>query len=449
MAAGPSATVTGRTLAARVLRRVWEAGAWAAPTLDAELSRHPTLDAREARLATEIVYGVLRTGAELERRVAALAHHQRWRRAAAVRAHLLIAVYSLVALDRVPTYAAVSEAVEAIRREGDERLASFANAILRRIATQLERGPRPTPAELAGGAMPPWLAHAFERALGPTPVDYLTGAGLGPPPLGIALFAGEQRDAWLQRLREAAPTAEVQPGTVSPRAINVRGAGDLRRLPGADVAWTAQEEGAQVVALAAGGRPGERVLDACAGRGGKAWALAEAVGPEGAVDAADRLPRKLERMARDGGRRPAVRQSYAVDWTVGPGDVPTGYDRALVDAPCSGVGTLRRRPEILQRLEPGDVRRLQALQITIVKAVASRVRAGGRLVYAVCSVLREETEEVVAALAADGAAGARLVPCELDSELGRRLAAGRSSLLLRPDVHGTDGYFVASFRVER
>ena len=130
--------------------------------------------------------------------------------------------------------------------------------------------------------------------------------------------------------------------------------------------------------------------------------------------------------------------------------MPAGYDRALVDAPCSGVGTIGRRPEIAQRLEPADVTRLAALQQAIVRRVASRVRTGGKLVYAVCSVLRAETDAVVAALATPSSEGSeRLSPAPFDAELGRALSGGATSFRLLPQVHGTDGYFIASFVVER
>jgi 16S rRNA (cytosine967-C5)-methyltransferase len=117
-----------------------------------------------------------------------------------------------------------------------------------------------------------------------------------------------------------------------------------------------------------------------------------------------------------------------------------------VDAPCSGVGTLRRRPEISARLAARDVTRLAALQIAITRRVASLVRDGGRLIYAVCSVLPEECEEVVKALSA-ATEGPRLEPAPFDSEGARAIAGDDSSFRLLPSEHGSDGYFVASFIV--
>jgi 16S rRNA (cytosine967-C5)-methyltransferase len=155
-------------------------------------------------------------------------------------------------------------------------------------------------------------------------------------------------------------------------------------------------------------------------------------------------PPKLEALARDLTRtRRAVRATYAVDWSVGSGDVPTDYDRVLVDAPCSGTGTLRRRPDLQARRSAGDLATLPLLQRAILSRVAGHVRPGGRLVYAVCSVLREEAEEVVASFLAERTDYAA---ASFDAEPARTVAPdGAASLRLLPHVHGTDGYFVASF----
>jgi 16S rRNA (cytosine967-C5)-methyltransferase len=129
-----------------------------------------------------------------------------------------------------------------------------------------------------------------------------------------------------------------------------------------------------------------------------------------------------------------------VDWTAGTADVPSGYDAVLVDAPCSGVGTLRRRPEILVRRRPEDIAASQTLQQAVLRAAATRVRPGGRLVYAVCSVLRDEGEAVVDAFLAahpDFQRGVLALPAALGSAWATRLL---------PAVHGTDGYFLAALQ---
>ncbi|WP_438006027.1 transcription antitermination factor NusB [Sorangium sp. So ce321] len=496
-----------RAVAARVLARVWGSDAFASAALDAELRRAQALDPRDAGLATELVYGVLRVQVALEARIAEFAAKGRWTTDPLVRAHVLMGAYSLCFLDRVPAFAAVSEAVDGAQAAGGPRVGAFANAVLRKLAAAVESSGRPPLAGAVVASAPGWLRGALRRSLGRAAAEAFLSAGPVPPPTGLCLAPGEDRDAWLEALRGAAPAGSFEAGRVSPRAIVARGAGDLRRLPGFGVAWIGQEEGAQALALALGALPGERVLDACAGRGNKSWLLSRAVLPGGAVDAADLYPAKLSQLREALSAPPAssesagaeggvvqpggalagdtlaggarggdalagdtlagraltgaggglaraaafVRETYAVDWTVGAGDVPEGYDRVLVDAPCSGVGTLRRRPEIALRREADDLPRLADLQVAIARRAATRARDGGRLVFAVCSVLREECEAVAARLAApaDDDLGVRLEPAPFDAEIARELSGGGDAFRLLPHVHGTDGYFAAMFVVRR
>jgi len=444
-----------------VLVRVWTDGAYAAPALDGELKRAGGISPRDASLATELVYGVLRCAPVLEQTIATHARSSRWSRKPWVRAHLLMAAYTIVFLDRVPSFAAVSEAVTAIKHAtGDGRLAGFANAVLRKVAhaheEQQDLGDRDQRlAEAVVKATPSWLRHALEGSLGGRDEarQYVTAVPL-PPPVCLCLRHDQPRPEWVQRLQEAAPKAEISPGKLSPRCIATRRAGDPRKLPGFGDAWVAQEEGAQAIALTVGAKSGEWVLDACAGRGGKTLMLAEAVGPSGVVDAADLHATKLQRLPLATGPKSPIRKTIAVDWTCGSGDVTDRYDRVLVDAPCTGVGTLRRRPEIVQRLAAHDVTRLAALQLAILRGAAHHVRDGGRLVYAVCSVLREECEGVVEALIASGPSQSQdprpvLQSAPFDSELGQALAEGAAQFRILPHVHGTDGYFAASFIVRR
>jgi 16S rRNA (cytosine967-C5)-methyltransferase len=351
-----------------------------------------------------------------------------------------MAAYALAFLDRVPAFAAVSEAVAGARAAGGERVAGFANAVLRRLSEETA-AKRPALADAIAASAPGWLRGALRRSLGRAGAAAYLAAGPVPPPIGLCLAHAEERDTWVETLRQAAPGAIVEAGKVSPRAVLVRGAGDVRRLPGAGEAWIVQEEGAQAVTLAAGAQPGERVLDACAGHGNKTWLLAREVGPSGAVDAADLHAQKLADL-RAGPAGALVDATYAVDWTQGEGDVPeAGYDLVIVDAPCSGIGTLRRRPEIARTRDEADLGRLAALQVAIARRAATRARDGGRLVYAVCSVLREEDEDVAARLVAGEAGGVRLEAAPL--------SGGGHTLRLTPHEHGTDGYFAAGFVVRR
>ncbi len=419
------AAVSARTLAVRVLERVERDGAYAAAALDAELDRHPQLDPRDRALASELVYGVLRTRRALERRV--LAHAARGVTDSLVRLHLLVAAYQMLLLDRVPAWAAVDAAIGEIRRARGARVAGFGNAVLRKLA----QGERLELVSALRDTAPTWLSEQLDRTLGREETDALLGAGAVFGRVWGRAVGGRAAPDWLESAERhpASPLARLLPS------------GDPEKQSGyAEGAFAVQEPGAQLVGLALGAKPGERVLDACAGRGQKTTLLLEAVGPSGQVWASDAHPKKLAVLTRECTRLglPAARTA-AVDWTLGTGELPDGFDRVLVDAPCTGVGTLRRRPEIALRLEPGDPARLAELQVAILRSAATRVKPGGRVVFAVCSVLEEEAEGVLARVAD------LLEPAPFDAPaLGGVVPAGATSFRLTPRRHETDGYFVAS-----
>jgi 16S rRNA (cytosine967-C5)-methyltransferase len=437
MASGRDAVSLARDIAASVLVRVEKDKAFAAAALEAEIARAPTLEARDRALATELVYGALRVTPWLDARLTRFTPRGTAKLDARVRACLTLATYQLF-FTRVPAFAAVNEAVQAVSDARGPRLGAFANAVLRKVAAEAGRARGSDDAEAAlleeavVESTAPWLRQALERSLGVEGARAFLRCGVAPPAVALrvdeAIDQPGARDAWVERLRAAVPEASVEPGRASPLAILLRGAGKPQRLPGFEEgAWSVQEEGSQAAALAVGALPGETVLDACAGRGNKTALLARAVGPNGAVDACDTSAAKLERLQTElarVGQRP--RATFAVDWSVGSGEVTGVYDRVLVDAPCSGVGTLRRRPEIGLRRRGEDLSALARTQEAIAKSAAVHVRPGGCLVYVVCSVLREEAEDVLAALA---------------SSLPDFDAAETFRLL--PHVDGTDGYFVA------
>jgi 16S rRNA (cytosine967-C5)-methyltransferase len=443
---------TARQVAALVLGRVDKDAAFAAAALDAELGRAVQLDARDRAFATELVYGTLRVQPWLDAEIARCAPRGIGGLDAETRFQLELAAYQLFFLSRVPAFAAVNEAVEHVRIKRGVKVSRFANAVLRKLAGRAEHMSEDElarlPAQAGWESTPEWLKSALSRAVGEEGArSFLSPlARDGSVPVGIRVERAEEREGWLHKLREAAPAASFEPGRVSPLAILARGAGRPRALPGYDEgAWSIQEEGSQVVALAVGARPRDRVLDACAGRGNKSAVLARAVAPEGALDAADSHPAKLDRLVDELARLGlAPRSTLAVDWSVGSGACHTLYDRALVDAPCSGTGTLRHRPEILLRRSADDLAVLASTQRAILRQVSEYVVPRGRLVYAVCSVLREEAEEVVDVVLKETPT-LELAP--FDAPPADALAGpGVSSLRLLPDVHGTDGYFLACLR---
>ncbi len=439
--------MSARDVAARVLARVDKEGAFASAALEAELARTVQLDARDRGLATELVYGSLRVAPWLEQQIAPFAPRGIAKLDAHVRACLVVAAYQLF-FTRVPAFAAVSEAVDAVRAARGPRVGAFANAVLRKVAERAAGVGDQEREEAIVVSAPPWLREALDRSLTPEGARAFLRSGSEPPAVALRVERAEERDDWVTRLRAARQDASFEPGRLSPRAILARGAGKPESLPGwAEGAWAIQEEGSQLAALAVGARPGDLVLDACAGRGNKTAVLARAVG-SGAVDACDVNPSKLERLAVELRRLGlAVRSTFAVDWTVGAGDVTGTYDRVLVDAPCSGVGTLRRRPEIAHRRASGGIGGVEELartQLAIASRAAERVAVGGVLVYVVCSVLREEGHDVIDALLKTRSDFVRLPWNDADVDALREASgADGATATLLPHVHGTDGYFVA------
>lgn len=429
-ARSPKAGALARAVAARALLRVERDQAFAAAALDAELERSVGLSARDRALATELLYGTLRSQKALLDQVAL--HAPRGVADPLTRAHVLVAAYQLLVLERIPAFAAVDSAVTEVRKARGPRVAGFVNAVLRRLSASGKKLDR---VKVVRDSAPSWLYQRLAEAVGDEEALALLGAEPEPPRLCLRLSEGAERPAWL---------ADAESSRLAPRSLRVPAhVGDPRKQPGfAEGAFTIQEEGAQLIGLLLGARRGEKVLDACAGRGQKTALLRERVGAEARLWASDVHPRKLEQLVEEFGRlRLVPPRTAAVDFSVGPGEVPEGFDRVLVDAPCTGTGTLRKRPEIAARLAPEDPARLGELATRIVRQAATRVRPGGRLVFAVCSVLPEEGEAVVERVTD------LLEPVPFDVDELPALELGeKTSLRLLPKRHGTDGYFVASFR---
>lgn len=421
-----AAARSAREVARRTLDRVEKQAAWATLTLDGELARSG-LDERDRRLAAEIVYGVLRHRLRIDRALAA--HADLARTPPKVRTALRVAAYQLLFLDRVPAYAAVDDAVGAARALGGAKLAGFANAVLRKL-TAPGRGEPPLPPpedELARleveHSLPRWILDELAAALAPDgPTLAALAAALGEPPPLIARVNRRRTtpEALIEALRAAGVTAsliassgdaERGGGSIAgaPTALRLEGAGDPSQHASFRAGhWTVQDAGAQRVGALAAPRPGMRILDACAGVGGKSTHLAELADDAAAIDAADQSRTKLGLLAETAQRLGlASIAPRACDLLDPQAPLGTGYDLIVLDAPCSGLGVLRRHPDAKWRLTPDAIPRLAALQAQLLDAVLPRLAPGGTLVYAVCTFTRAEGPAQIAALVAR--TGLRLV----------------------------------------
>jgi 16S rRNA (cytosine967-C5)-methyltransferase len=284
--------------------------------------------------------------------------------------------------------------------------------------------------------VPDWLYAQLEAAVGHDETNALLGIheAARVHSTDVRIRPGRAIPDWLSR----APAARWLPDVRT-----VSGLGDLRTLSG----WQAgdfviQEQGAQLIAWALDVPEGATVLDVCAGRGQKTTLLAERVGPGGQVWATDLHSNKLIGLQEECERLQLANiRTLAVDWSVGGSTLSKDFQFALVDAPCTGTGTLYKRPEILDRIGPTDPGRMGELATRIVRNVAEHCRTGAQIVYAVCSVLPDEGQRVLDAVADI------LEPVPF-STAPLRLCAGANSCQVRllPLRHGTDGYFVANLR---
>ena len=434
---------TGRAIAFEVLCRVEDGGAFASRALDAALSQAGALDPREAGLATELTYGTLRRALSLDAALRPHASRPLERLDPAARVLLRLGAYQLLVLG-TPPHAAVGETVALAKASAHGRAAGFVNAVLRQL---LRAGPPPPPPALevdpvahlaAAEALPPWLAAEWVAWLGPAEALALARAMNGPAPLTLR----SPRPAELVARLTAAGVAAA-PCLRSPDGVRVEGtsvAAVARAAAG--LPFQVQDEGAQLATLMAAGHlrgRRARVLDACAAPGGKAFHLAELLGPGSEVVAVELHPRKAEALREEARRRGLAVTVICADASRPvPGLEPGSFDAVLVDAPCAGLGTLRRHPELKLRREAPDLVRLAALQREILRASAASAKPGAPVTYALCSLSRAEGPEVVAGMLAEGW---RRDPPPPGVPADALTADG--DLLTLPHRHGADGFYAA------
>ncbi|MDP3275545.1 MAG: transcription antitermination factor NusB [Deltaproteobacteria bacterium] len=451
---------TARERAAEVLLRVEEDKAYAAPALAVALERAPALVGPDRGLCTEIVYGVLRSQRAIDQRIRRHITREGSYETldGYVRALLRVATYEILGLERVPPRASVHAAVESITRDRSKGLGGFANALLRKLAQERVEGPLDAQRlALAMDSVHPSVRKEFADALGSdSDAGSVLAAMLGRTMATHVRVEATQGtvDSLIEKLTQERPRAVITRGALARDALHVSGAGDLRDTEAyREGLFAVQEEGAQAVGLALDVQPGQRVLDVCAGRGGKSALLASLMGSQGVLHACDLYPEKLARgrdeLARLGLLREGLTyEAHAADLTRGWGTLEAhareGYDRVLVDAPCSGLGTLARRPELLLRRESGRGEReeLGSVQRGILLRSAGAVRVGGTLVYAVCTLTREEGEGMCEWFLREHP-GFELA--DAGEGVSERLRAAR--VLLRPDRDGSDGFVL--WRVKR
>ena len=453
-----------RTIAFEVLRRVEAEGAYASDVLHAELGSRVTSE--NAALATEITFGVLRW-----RRLLDFLLDRQLRKSVAqldlpVALALRMGLYQLRFLERVPARAAVNESVELVKRARKSSAASLVNAVLRRASAENPEAPaaadadrieRLFPADLPLAdhlgilhSHPTWLVERWLKNFGEPSTTALLEANNRTPNLSCALHDPAQRDEVLTALKRAG--LRIEPGQLLNSAFAAGGGSPARSESFRRGLISIQDEASQAIPLLLGVQLRDNVLDLCAAPGGKTPPLVRAAGSKGTVVATDRHAHRLRAM-RNQFSRLGLDSVQIVELDAAR-DLPFGrqFDRILVDAPCSGTGTLARHPEIRWRLRPEQLSEFHQLQVGILASAIKQLAPGGRIVYSTCSMEPEENEEVVSEALANAPSIKPVARDEIAKSLAPHVAPVLDAQTLidangefrtSPAAQRTDGFFAA------
>jgi len=432
-----------RRLAYRVLRRVESGNDFAADLLRA--APDPLSEA-DRHLATGIVLGVLRRRAQLDDVLARLSGRPLSYFDPEVIAILRLAVYQICFLERIPKSAVVNEAVEMTKLARKHSAAGLVNAVLRKCEPPMFAADADQ--RTARLAIPAWLLERWEGQFGVDAALDLARRTLETPVTVIRVVDGD-----LSRTREELANAAIKTRSANyaPSALVVE-SGNITKSE----AWLAgraaiQEEASQLVGSLLKPRRGQRVLDLCAAPGMKSAEVAAEL-QEGTMTLCDRSERRLRSMQITRLMPAAVRWSAVQLDAASPLPFNIRFDRILLDAPCSGTGTLGRNPEIKWRLTPDDIPRLAAAQARMLRGALAALAPEGRLVYSTCSLEPEENEQVVETVLGSITATApdqrefTVLPRTRSAEEWPHLATlfdERGYFRTRPDLNGTDGFFAA------
>jgi len=418
-----------RRAAFDILREV-EAGAFSSILLAAE---EPKLKPVDRALTHELVLGVLRWQLWLDKLIEHFTKRGIETLDLPVRLALRLGLYQLRFLTRIPASAAVNESVNLVRSAKVSSAAAFVNAVLRRAIREAEYDPAsaakdPIKRLAIETSHPAWLIERWANAFGVEETEAFARANNLVPPTAFRVVGGDSTEV-LDRLRNAGGL--VEPSKVAKDAWRISNAPSLLRELAAEGKIYVQDEASQLVAQIVDLKPNERALDLCAAPGGKTTLMAAWAGDSALIIASDRSEKRLETVVRTSTLHNLNQiKSLVADATQQLPFENSVFDRILVDAPCSGTGTLRRNPEIRWRISEADIAELAAQQKLFLKHAARVLKPGGQLVYSTCSIEPHENEQVVKAF----------LKSHTDFQL---LNTSRTW----PHREGTDGFFIASFRL--
>jgi len=439
-----------REAAFRSLRRVTENAAYANLVVDATLERHNWAE-RDRRLYTTLVYGTLRHRGLLDWVLGKKIGKRFPRRIQpAILAILRMGAYQILFLSRVPKYAAVDESVKLAKKYGHERAGALVNAVLR--ATKRNAGSAELPSKEEDAALyiatkyshPLWIVERWSSAWGLEQTESICAANNRTAPLTVRANTLKAAPEELgTRLRDE--HLSVRKNTSVPEELEIaKSPRPVRQLRSfREGLFQVQDASSICAGHLLAPKPGEIVVDMCAGPGGKTTHLAQLMRNCGEIYAIDVKPHRLS-LIRDSCRRLGVEIVQYVEGDAGRAselNLPPA-DKVLLDAPCSGTGTFRRRIDLRWRLNSDEIERLTGIQKELVRAGASMLKPGGVLVYSVCSVDPMETNELV------NAEAFRSWGLERNSDCPAWMSGFRTSrgdFKIMPGQNGMDGFFMGKF----
>jgi len=420
-------------------------------------TRDRLTDHRDQALAATVAAGTLRWMGALDAVIASFARRPVAKLDPEVLDILRTGAFQLLHLDRVPARAVIDDSVELVREQRKSSAAGFVNALLRRIDRDRDRlplPPRPSDSETAGAvdylsitlSHPRWLAERWLAAYGFEATEAWMQFDNAPAPLMLRV---NTLKATLDELIAglASHGVRVETARYAPDAVVVAEGQPLATPLFDRGVFFVQDEASQLIALAAAAMPGERVLDACASPGGKTVAMAAAMQDRGAIVAGDVRARRVA-LLRDTVTRSGAGAVRVARFDAAALPFDAVFDLVLLDAPCSGLGTIRRDPEIRWRRTAADLPVLASTQRRLLGQAARAVKPGGRLVYATCSSEPEENEDVVSSLL-QSRTDFTVEPIQLDrlaTAPAAALATSAGYLRTRPDLHGLEAFFAAVLR---
>ena len=443
---------TVRELATDILLKVETRKAYADVLLDRALGAK-LLSAQDRALLTGLTYGTLRWRGQLDAYLQQLIPRPLQETDPFLRNLLRLSLYQFLFLQRIPDYATVNEAVQLAKRRANRKAAGFVNGVLRNFLRERKRFAKPDPRESPVSTLaeywshPQWLVERWLRYLGAEEIQDLLEANNQEAPLVLRTNLSKGTRAALLKLLQS-EEIKATPTPWSPQGIMVQSRVTVDRLPGFHEGYfQVQGEASQLVVYLLAPKPGERILDACAAPGGKTTHIAEFMDDRGEIIATDISAKGLKKIEENTNRLKlkSVR-TFQADLSK-PLNESLGqpFDRILVDAPCTGFGTLRSHPEIKWNRGEADIKRLSDLQKKILANAASYLKPGGVLVYSTCTLIDDENEKVAEnflkhhqEFVLDEAAS--YLPHEANS------LVKDSYFLALPHEHNTDGFFAVRMR---